>query len=247
MSYNILKNIKLMSPLFPALCLGALLMVPAYAAPLDQKNPSPAAIAHDTGKKDGTGDASFGSYLSGRFAESQGDTENGIRFLRESLKHDPGNKETLASLYRMLILSGKVEDAISLARDLAGTKVVEEGNEFTPEMLLALEDGRKGQYAAAIKRLQSINKVGFNTLLVPLLEAWCRLGAGEVTAAVDVKDMVSDARIVLPHIHLNAAFINDIAGFDAQALRQYEAAIKDERFPCGGSIGQLLRPQGNER
>src|SRR5262249_50801137 len=148
-------------------------------------------------------------YLAGRLAESQGDTDNGIHFLRQSLARDPDNKEVLASLYRMLMLSGKVEEALPLAQKLAGIKVVDDGNEFSPEMLLAIGDAKEGKYAQAAKNLQFIPNIGINSLLVPMLRQWAKLGEKQVRTSIEAKDVVPDGHAVLPHVYLNAAFIND--------------------------------------
>jgi tetratricopeptide (TPR) repeat protein len=173
---------------------------------------------------------SFGSYLSGRFAESQGDTDHGTKFLRDSLKRDPNNKDMLASLYRMLILSGQIEEALPIAAKLAGTKVVEDGSEFSPEMLLAVEEGKKGRFAEAAKHLESVPKAGFNNLLVPLLQVWLKLGMNEIKAPIEAKDILPDAHMMLPHVYLNTALIDDAAGYDEAALKQYQASVKDTRI-----------------
>jgi len=197
----------------------------AADAPEDEKGDT----AADNESSEGEKTPSLGNYLSGRFAESLGDTDNGIHFLRESLKRDPDNKETLASLYRMLMLSGQVEEALPVARKIAGSKVVEEGSEFSPEMLLAIDEAKQGQYEAADKRIGAIAKTGINGFLLPLFQAWLKLGENAVKTPVEAKDIVPGAKVILPHVYLNAAFINDIAGFDDQALKQYEASVKDPR------------------
>jgi tetratricopeptide (TPR) repeat protein len=173
---------------------------------------------------------SFGDYLSGRFAESQGDTGNGIAFLRDSLKHDPANKDLLASLYRMLLLSGEISDAADVAVKLGDTKVVEDGSEFTPQMLLAIRAAKEEHYTSAREHLKQIHKVGFNSLLVPLFDAWAKLGEGDIKQPIGARDILPDAKVILPHIHLNAGFIDDIAGFPDAAQKEYEAAVKDTRI-----------------
>lgn len=193
---------------------------PAQAPVAQATHAKPSANAND----------SFGRYLSGRFAEEQGDTGKGIPFLRESLKHDPNNKEILASLYRMLVLAGNVDEAMPLASKLETTKVVEEGSEFSPAMLLAVEDVKHERYAQASKRLDAIHKAGFNSLLVPLLQAWLKYGQQQIAAPLEAKDIMPDAHIILPHVYLNTALINDLSGYDAQAQKQYESAVKDVRI-----------------
>ncbi len=196
----------------------------ALSAP---ESATPAATPHtDKAGKN----LSFGEYLSGRFAESQGDTDNGLTFLQDSLKRDPDNKEVLGSLYRMLILSGKIEDALPVAKKLVGVKVVEEGSEFTPEMLIAVDKVKQGDYAGAEKLLGTVPKAGFNTLLLPLMTQWLKLGENAIKEPLEAKNITPEARLILPHVYLNAALINDIAGFKEQAQKQYEAAVKDPRI-----------------
>ncbi len=173
---------------------------------------------------------SYGDYLSGRFAASSGDNKNGIQFLRESLKRDPDNKEILANLYHMLIAAGQAEEAIPVARKLAGTKLSDEDSEFMPELLLTLDEAKQQHYEAAEKYLQAVPKSGFNSLLVPLLQEWLKLGKGDIKAPVEVKDILPGSKMVLPHVYLNAAYINDIAGFEEKAQEQYELATKDNRI-----------------
>jgi len=189
---------------------------------------------------------STGGYLSGRFAESLGDTDNGIPFLRESLKRSPGNQEIMASLYRMLMLSGQIEEAVPLARKITGTKVVEDGSEFLPDVLLAVSEAKEEQYKVAEKRLRALSVTGFNNLLIPLLEAWIKLGEKDIKAPVEAKDIMPGTHVILPHVYLNAAFINDIAGFDAQAEKQYLAALKDPRIEPFRAVEALANYYGRK-
>jgi len=194
----------------------------------DSKTESvPAAVSVSPSSAPGA--PSFGSYLSGRFAESQGDVTRGVDFLRESLKRDPDNKEMLGGLYRMMMQSGKIEEAVQIAPKLSGVRVVGDGSEFSPDMLLAMDEAKQGKYEMAAKRLQGIPKAGFNNLLVPLLQEWIKLGAGQIKTPLEAKEILPEAKVILPHIYLNAAFINDIAGFEEAAQQQYGASVKDVR------------------
>lgn len=197
----------------------------ATPAAKDEKPQAPVAAA-----KKPSEDVSLGNYLAGRFAESQGDTGNGIQFLRESLKRDPDNKDTLKSLYRMLILSGNMDEIIPLARKLEGVKVVDDGSEFSPEMLLAISEVKAGHYAKADKYLATVPKAGYNSLLVPLMRAWLRLGMEDVKTPLDARSITPEGHAILPHVYLNVALINDIAGFDKEAQKQYEESVKDSRI-----------------
>lgn len=198
-----------------------------------EKKPSPPPVQEDSARekktnKDEAPPISVGDYLAGRMAEAQGDTKNGLRYVEEAVKSDPENKTNLSSLYRMYILSGSPEKAEPIAVKLLGTKVVDEGSEFSPEMFLTLTAIKKGEFDKAESYLKQVPKAGFNNVFTPLLSAWIKQGKGEVKAPLDIKDISADQKVTLPHIYVSLAYINDLAGFTDHARVQYDAAIKDQ-------------------
>ncbi|HEU5046390.1 MAG TPA: tetratricopeptide repeat protein [Rickettsiales bacterium] len=195
-------------------------MTPAFA----QAEQSPAAPAPKGTPKDAI---PFGDYLAGKFAESSGDSQKSIKFLQESLARDPNNQDVLSNLYREYIAEGNITQAVATAQKLGGNKTLDDGNDFSPNLLLCTEAVKRGDFAAAEKFLQSVPKTGFNTLLVPLMEAWLKLGNKEIKAALNAKDIMHNDKMMLPDIYLNAAYINEIAGFGPEALQQYETAAND--------------------
>lgn len=170
----------------------------------------------------------LGHYLAGRFAESQGDTQNGLKYVEEAYRKDPSNQETMASLYRMYVLSGNLDKATPIAEKLLGAKVVDETSEFSPEMFLALTAAKKGDIAQANTYLASVPKAGFNNILTPLLTAWLKFGSGGIKQPVDIKEIATDPRLALPHVYMHAGLINDLAGFKDKAREYYEVAVKDK-------------------
>lgn len=170
------------------------------------------------------GSVSFGEYLAGRFAEQSGDTQTSIKYLRGSLARDPENKDILVNLYNALITAGDVEDAVPIAKKLGNVKLQEEGNEFPPQLVLTIDSCKRGDFASARKYLQEVPKAGFNSVLLPLLTAWVKLGNGEIKTPIEPKDIFPTGKMLLAHIYLNAAMINEIAGFSDIAAQQYEAA-----------------------
>ena len=221
----------------PVYALTAMLLATTslHAAPEPAPGPTgqkAAASPVDAGTKDTRKPEpdSFRNYLSGRFAAAQGDTKNGVDFLRESFKRDPANKGVAKNLYHMLILAGKVEEAIPVARKLEGVKVVEDASEFSPEMLVALGEVKDGRFDEADRHLSLIPKVGFNSLLVPQMRAWVKLANHQIKAPLDAKSISPESKVLLPQVYLNAALINDLAGFPLDAQKQYETAVKDTRI-----------------
>lgn len=190
-------------------------------------NPAVSQSKKQNSKSD---DISFGNYLSGRFAATSGDSSMGIKFLRESLKQDPTNTDIMLNLYRALISAGNIEEAVPLARKLNDARLTDEDSEFPPQLALMLDAVRQGHYIDADKYLQAVPKAGFNSLLVPLLQAWLNLGNGKVKAPLDAKDIMPGGRMLLSYIYLNAGFIDELAGFDAEALQEYKTAVKETRL-----------------
>ena len=210
--------------------------------PPQAQSPAAPAASGKTGKEN----MSFGDYLAGRFAESQGDSHNGLQFLRDSYKRDPNNKDVAKNLYRMLLRTGDIQEAIPLAKNLQGVKVVEDGKEFTPEMLLAVSEAKEGKFAEADKHLAAIQLNGFNALLVPQLRAWISFAQGGMKTPVDIKAMTPEGHVVLPHVYLNAALIDDAAGFDKDAQKNYETAVKDTRIEPFRAVEALANFYGRK-
>lgn len=202
---------------------------PVLAVPNATTTENPANSTAVPVPKD-TNNFSFGDYLSGRFAESSGDSDRGVKFLRESLAHDPNNTDIMLNLYHALVSAGNIEEAVKLAKKLDTAKVADESNEFPPQFLLMLDAAKQNHYQDAQAYLQSVPKAGFNSLLIPLLEAWLKLGNGEIKAPLDAKDIMPNGKMLLPHVYLNAAFIDEIAGFNKEALQQYETAAHETRL-----------------
>ena len=174
-----------------------------------------------------TEQSNFNGYLSSRFAEVSGDNENGIKFTKELLVKDPENKELNYRLYLMLVAAGDIEGATELAKKVVLYKISEDGNEFSPELLLLVNEIKLGNYKKARQYLSTINKNGFNSLLVPLLDAWIKLANNEVKTPFDEKDIIPNSKAILSYAYLHAGYINEIAGFPEVANKQYEAATKD--------------------
>ncbi len=172
----------------------------------------------------------FGEYLAGKFAETNGDSNNSVKFLRESLARDPNNRQVMENLYNAIIASGSIEEAIPVAMKLGDQKLSDDSTEFPPQFILAIEAAKHHHYDEAEKHLQNIPRAGFKSVLLPLLQAWLKLGNGEIKALIEPKDILPNGKMLLSYLNLNTAFINEIAGFEPEAMRQYEAAADETRL-----------------
>ncbi len=215
--------------MLPFLLGSMLLSCPAFAV-----SPSPVSIEETPENSTHGQNASkegipLGDYLSGKFAESNGDSDKSIKFLHESLSRDPHNKDIMLNLYYALVSAGDIAEAASMAKKLPDA-MADDNNEFSPQFLLTLESAKRGQYAEAEKHLRSIPKAGFNSVLVPLLQIWLKCANGEIKIPVDTKDILPNGKMLMAHIYLHAGLIDELSGFKANALQNYEAAAKETRL-----------------
>ena len=248
MPRNNLKNSPLSLIFASLLCLCAFTVMPVTASAISQipeseakKSTIPQEDQENTVKTEEPKESkiSFGDYLSGRFAENSGDNDKSIAFLLDSLQHDPENKQLLQNLYHAYLSAGKITECLEIAKKLVTLKVSDD-NEFSPELILGLAEAKEQHYDQAQRYLQSVPKTGFNSILLPLLEVWVKLGLEEIKTPIKPKDIMPGGKIVLSHVTLNAAFINDILGFRKEAEAEYEEASHEERLESTRIAESLL-------
>lgn len=162
-----------------------------------------------------------GSYLAGRFAASNGDYENADYYLKNTLKNDPGNLEIAGYTYRMNLINGKMDDAVAAARQLYAA-----GDDASnPEIMVLLEDVKLGNITKAREVLKDFQMEGFNLVVVPLISEWLNLAENKVLTPVKQNETLRRIAEFAPFIYYQTAIINDLAGFEDEALVQYNESI----------------------
>ncbi|MDG6094923.1 tetratricopeptide repeat protein [Acetobacter sp. AN02] len=150
-----------------------------------------------------------GAYLTAVVATLTGDMEEAARSYRTALETDPQNTDLLR---RALVYSIFAGDPVVVP--LAEQHLRKEnGHSLIAAMVLGNDAAKRGAWKDAISRYRMVPDTGFYDLLTPLLDAWCRAGAGEGAAAIaDLNRMAASrppvATFYLTHAALIAGYSN---------------------------------------
>lgn len=163
----------------------------------------------------------YGHYLSAHLAASQHDLHDAARYYREALKHDPGNGDLLARAFLYTAVSGEVDDAAPLAERV----IAANPDDRAARLALTVLALRKGDFTAARTQIAQSGKGPFTSLTLTLLDAWAAEGMGKIDVALkDLGDVPNQGgTVALSHFH--RALILDLAGRNAEADREYQAAL----------------------
>ncbi len=157
----------------------------------------------------------FGDFLAARFAASQSDPNTATDDFLKALAVSPSDPDLLQQAFLASVMSGRSE-AVQLAHQLPDNPVA--------QLLLADQDARSGNWAAAEKRFQALPQQGLTQLLRPLLVAWSQAGAGQTDAALaTLRPFVAGQRF-RGIFALHAAMIADLGDNQEDASRFYAIA-----------------------
>ena len=179
------------------------------------------AIASEKEEKYSEPPSFSGSFLSGMFAKRNGLDKDASQHLNTALSTNPDNVEVQLLTFRLALTSGDMDKAIDIAKKL------HEKNNKDPliTLLLAADEVKKGQFAAAKDRLKHFDNKGFNEVLTPILAAWTDIGLGEIKEPVQMDEVISKAQGSPGFLYFQLALMNDIAGFKDEALDNYKKAM----------------------
>jgi len=163
---------------------------------------------------------SFGDYLSARLAASDHNLTDAARLYRASLDSAPNNADILGHAFLYTAAAGDVAEAAILASRVLAA----EPDNRAARLTLAVEQMKRGDYAAARTHVAQSAKGPFTTLTLLLLDAWAAEGTGDVKSALsDIKDVTSQGGTdILANFH--RALIFDLANQNADADAAYRAA-----------------------
>lgn len=175
-----------------------------------------------------TGESAFpfsgsltGNYLAGRYAAAQGDFSNAERYLGNTLKYDPENRDLAGYNYRVQLITGEMDDAVAIAKKLHA--LGDEGAK--PELMVLLSFVKEQKYGEARELLKTFEAQGFNLVIVPLIEGWLDLAEGKLKEPLKQNETLRRIADFAPFLYYQTALINDLAGFEDEALVQYNESI----------------------
>jgi tetratricopeptide (TPR) repeat protein len=184
-----------------------------------------------------------GSYLSALVAANNRDLNSAANYFLMTLEADPNNPELLRQAHIALIMDGRVGEAVPIAKRI---EEIEPGDGVALLTLLA-NDLHIGDLDAAERHLGELPLTGYNTVLVPLVEAWVDVARGDSAAALEAiaTGVANDGFEAFRAYHI--ALIEDLSGHAKEAELAFQVAMQSQE---GGSYrvvrayGAFLRAQG---
>jgi len=177
--------------------------------------------------------SSSGAYLAAQAAIMERDMAAASDYLLVALASDPDNKDILRQTHFALVSSGRIPEALPIARKL----MIGEGiDQFSP-LTIAADALDRDDFEAAADALSVLPLNGYNTILVPLLEAWVAAAQEDYEAALDAIGPASagDGFDALRAYHI--ALIEDLAGNTEAADAAFRRSIEGQN---GGAFRVVL-------
>ncbi len=164
----------------------------------------------------------LGSYLAGRIARGQHDSEAAARYYGRALLSDPSNEALMEQALLMEMTEGRHEESIGLARAL----VAAQPTHRVGRLVLALGEAKAGRFDVAEEHFKASSSGMLGELTGALGRAWMLAARGEVKAAMDVLDNVKQAEWPQLFLRYHKALILDVAGRRSEARAIYERNFK---------------------
>ena len=179
-----------------------------------------------------------GAFLAAQHALAQRDMAAAADYLLAALDRDPANGQALRQAHFALVSSGRVAEAVPLAREL-----VEQGPEEQFSSLTLTADAlARGDWEAALDALGAFARSGFGDALVPLIESWIEVGRGSHERALAVLGAYDRGDDLDPVRAYHAGLIEALAGDAEAADTAFRAALALDRAAL--AYGDFLERQG---
>ena len=181
--------------------------------------------------------SALGSYLAGRVARVQGDTQAAAEFYRLALEDDPDNMNLLRRTFLAMLSEGQMAQA----GELAARRTALAERSPMADVVLAVDDIRHRRWDAARPRLDTAERSGFAALLKPLMLAWVEAAEGRFDEAEAALAKLEQRTAFDAFRNFHLALVNDFAGRDTQAASAY----KRTRDSAAGNSTRVVLAYGS--
>lgn len=184
---------------------------------------SPAVMA----ETDDTADLSqtlSGSYLAGRAARSENDTDHAAQFYSNALVFDPSSD----LLYEQALLMEASQGAWDRALRLSQSLVKMEPNHRMAQMFLGLSAFRNGEWSTAEKNFRASASGPIGELTSALATSWILLAEKKPADALDLLVVPRQAEWAQFYLRYHRALIADVGGRRNEAHQAYEKIFKQD-------------------
>lgn len=168
-----------------------------------------------------------GDFLAARQARLVHDEANSIRYISRALSAAPDNLALLNEGYDIMLSSGKMAEAVQVARRL-NQKLPELSS---PYLLLATREAKYGRWDQTIAKLNEMRQHGDKAnsseanlnreVVAPFLQAWMEAAKKDKEKAYRLTEDLKQTAAV-PFVLYQQALLADYSGDNAKALELYE-------------------------
>ena len=196
----------------------------------------------DKSKADIEARSLLGSYLAGRVARGQHDTEAAATYYRQALVRDPGNDVLIEQSFLMELIEGNWPRTEQLARDLA---------ELQPPRRMAhafmgLVDFKAKRYAEADEHFKSASANPIGELTSTLARAWLYQAQDKTQEALALLEAPKQPDWAQYYLRFHRALLADQAGRRAEARAAYRAHSQERPAHAARHAG-LRAPRRQRR
>ena len=174
-------------------------------------------------------DSPLGSYLAGKLARRDNDMDAAAKYFSQALAEYPDNLDLLRQAFLAVNAEGREVEAMAIARRMVDVRP----KDSIGGVALMVDAIKRGDTVAARGRLEALPKDGYNTLLVPLLQAWLQVADGDTMGAIAILDKLAESEGFAVFRQYHSALVHDIAGNADEADAAYGFIVMSE---SGGSF-----------
>lgn len=167
----------------------------------------------------------LGSYLAGRVARGQNDTEAAATYYRQALGLDPGNDVLVEQSFLMELVEGNWPRAEALAREL----VKAQPGHRTAQAFMGLTEFKAQRYATAEEHFKAASANPIGELTSTLALAWLYQAQGKTQEALAVLESPKQPDWAQYYLRYHRALLADQAGRTSEARAAYERISKNDQ------------------
>ena len=165
-----------------------------------------------------------GSYLAGRMARNQNESEQAAVFYLGALAHDPGNALLLEQAFLMEAMDGASPAANQLAEQL----IAVDPQYRTAHLFLGLRDFKAGDYKSSEKHFRAASTGPIGELTSTMALAWVKLAQKDAAGAIAQLDAPKQADWAQFYLRYHRGLIADLAGRKAESRAAFERVFRQD-------------------
>lgn len=149
-----------------------------------------------------------GSYLSAVSAARAGDVDAATVFYEDALTEDPDNPVLLDRTFSILLVAGKIVDALPIAERLTNSSE----NNRMGQIVIGLDALKRKEYQNAANHFVKGDRGALANVTASLLGAWAAQGMNQTDAALKIVETMDGPQWYGTFKNFNMALIADLAG-----------------------------------